>query len=240
MHEEFNRKPIPGKTPTGSDRRSRSSRLAAQAMGGCLERSFQNTQLDAMSRLKRFDRDQVLERAMRLFWERGYAATSIQDLVEATGVNRASLYGTFGDKQRLFVAAVDHYVAQLSARRLDTLRRPGSAKAAIRDYFDQMIAFAEGEGRGLGCLLTNSTVELAPHDEAIAHTLRASLERVEAAFEATIRRGQAQGEIPPDKGARALARYFVTLIQGLRVLMRARADASMLRDVVGTALEALA
>ena len=177
---------------------------------------------------------------MRLFWERGYAATSIQDVVDATGVNRASLYGTFGDKPRLFVAAIDHYVAKISAQRLDILRRAGPAKPAIRDYFEQMIAFAQGEGRGLGCLLTNATVELAPHDAAIAGTLRASLERVQAAFEATVRRGQAQGEIPPHKDARALACYFVTVIQGLRVLMRARADESMLRDVVRTALEALA
>ena len=192
-----------------------------------------------MARQKQFDHEAVLDQAMRLFWQQGYAATSIQDLVEATGINRASMYGTFGDKQRLFLAAVDRYVDQISAARLEQLRAPGSAKAALRCYFKGMIAFAQGDGQRLGCLLTNAAVEIAPHDAEVAATLRASLGAVEDALFEAVRRGQAQGEIAVDKDARVLARFLLGVIQGLRVLMRARADETSLRDIVTVALAAL-
>jgi TetR/AcrR family transcriptional repressor of nem operon len=192
-----------------------------------------------MARPRQFDHQAVLDQAMRLFWQQGYAATSIQDLVDATGVSRSSMYCSFGDKQRLFLAAVDRYVSQVSAARLERLRALGPAKAALRDYFEGMIAFAQGEGQRLGCLLTNAAVEVAPHDAEIAATLRASLGAVEDALFDIIRRGQAQGEIAAGKDARALARFLLGVIQGLRVLVRARADEANLRDVVTTALSTL-
>lgn len=192
-----------------------------------------------MARQKQFDHEAVLDQAMRLFWQQGYAATSIQDLVAATGINRSSMYATFGDKQRLFLAAVDRYVDQVSAARLEQLRAPGSAKAALRDYFEGMLAFAQGEGQRLGCLLTNSAIEIAPHDAEIATTLRKRLGAVEDALFEAVRRGQTQGEIAADKDPRALARFLLGVIQGLRVLTRARSDTATLRDVVTTALSIL-
>lgn len=176
---------------------------------------------------------------MRLFWARGYAAVSVQDLVAATGLNRASLYAEFGDKRALFHAAVDRYLAEVSARRLAVLERPGSAKAAIRSYFDELIAFTLGEGRKLGCLLVNAAVELAPHDEAMGERLRASFAKVEAAFARAVRRGQAQREIAADKDPRALARFLVNAVQGLRVTGRAAPRKAALRDIVAVTLAAL-
>lgn len=192
-----------------------------------------------MARQKGFHEAAVLDGAMRQFWLHGYDGTSIQDLVDATGVNRASLYGTFGDKDRLFRRALDHYLAEVTAERIALLERPGSARAAIRTYFRELVDFACVDGRGLGCLLTNSAVELAPHDERIAGALAEAFARVEAALQATIERGQASGEIPPDKDARKLARFLLALIQGLRVLIRARASRAQLEDAVDVALEAL-
>jgi TetR/AcrR family transcriptional repressor of nem operon len=192
-----------------------------------------------MGRPRQFDHERALDQAMRLFWQRGYGATSVQDLVEATGVNRASMYNTFGNKQRLFLAAVDRYVSQVSAARLERLRAPGSARVALEDYFEAMLTFAQDDGPRLGCLLTNSAVEVAPHDARIAASLRASLGAVEDALFEVIQRGQAQGEFPADKDARALARFLLGVIQGLRVLMRARSDEAHLRAVVTTALSTL-
>jgi len=192
-----------------------------------------------MARHKRFVRDDVLDRAMRAFWRHGYAGTSVQDLVEATGVNRASLYASFGDKERVFLAALDHYVARVSAGWLDALRSADSVKDGMRRYFDRLIAFSLGEGRGLGCLITNATVELAPHDAQAAASLRTHLGRAEETFFEAVRRGQASGEIAPDKDARALARFFLGTVQGLRVLMRVEADEAELRDVVNVALSVL-
>jgi TetR/AcrR family transcriptional repressor of nem operon len=192
-----------------------------------------------MGRPKQFDHEKALDQAMRLFWQRGYGATSVQDLVAATGVNRSSMYSTFGNKQRLFLAAVDHYVSEVSAARLERLRAPGSARVALEDYFEAMLTFSREEGQRLGCLLTNSAVEVAPHDAKIAASLRASLGAVEDALFEVIRRGQAQGEFSADKDARALARFLLGVIQGLRVLMRARSDEAHLRAVVTTALSTL-
>lgn len=181
----------------------------------------------------------MLGRAMQAFWAHGYAGTSIQNLVDATGVNRASLYSAFGDKERLFLAALDHYVAEVSAARVARLRRAASARAGLEQYFEELIAFGVGNGRGLGCLATNSAVELAPHDPNVAARLKTSFLRVESALEETIRKGQAAGQFPRDRDAKAIARLLLTVIQGLRVLMRARAEEGELRAVVKTALAAL-
>lgn len=191
-----------------------------------------------MARHKGFREEEVLERAMRRFWAHGYDGTSIQDLVEATGINRASLYGTFGDKERLFAAAVDHYLARVSAERLAILERDGPASAAIRAYFDDLLAFASGEGRGLGCLLTNTAVELAPHHPEVALRIRAAFAQVEDAFARTIERGQRDGDIAPGDPQK-LARFLTALVHGLRVLIRSRTGPERLRDVVETGLGVL-
>lgn len=176
---------------------------------------------------------------MQVFWSHGYGGTSIQDLVDATGVNRASLYATFGDKERLFLAALDHYVAEVSAVRTTELRNAASARDGPARYFEGLVAFGVGQGRGLGCMLTNAAVELAPHDPTVAARLKASFQRVETVLEETIRRGQAAGEFAQDRDPRTLARFLLTVIQGLRVLMRAHADEAELRAVVNTAVGAL-
>lgn len=190
-----------------------------------------------MGRPRQFDHERALDQVMRLFWQRGYGATSVQDLVEATGVNRASMYNTFGNKQQLFLAAVDRYVDRVMAARIARLRASGSAKAAIEDHFEAMLALSDG--RRLGCLLTNSAVEVAPHDAEVAASLSASLGAVEDALFDVVRRGQAQGEIPADKDPRALASFLLGATQGLRVLMRAGSDQQSLRAVVTTALSTL-
>ena len=176
---------------------------------------------------------------MQLFWRCGYEATSIQDLVEATGVNRASLYNSFGDKHGLFLAAVEHYMDTVSCSRLEALEAEGPALAALGRYFDEMIAFSLGEGRRLGCLITNTAIEMAPRDPDCDQRLRAGLARVEDGFYRLIRRGQTQGEIAPERDARALARFLLGLVQGLRVLARLDPQEDRLRDLVDTGLAAL-
>ena len=176
---------------------------------------------------------------MKLFWRQGYEATSVQQLVEATGLNRASLYNAFGDKHGLFLAAVDRYLESVSCSRLTALEADGPAFSALRGYFDELIAFSLGDGRRLGCLITNTAIELAPHDPACEARLRDGLARVEDAFYQLIRRAQRQGEIDPARDARALARFLLGLVQGLRVLARLVPQEDRLRDLVGTGLAAL-
>ena len=193
-----------------------------------------------MPRPAAFEREAVLEQAMRLFWRQGYEATSVQELVEATGLNRASLYNAFGDKHGLFLAAVDHYQESVSCMRLAGLEAEGPALAALRRYFEELIAFSTGDGRRLGCLITNTAIEMAPRDPASEERLRAGLARVEDAFYRLIRRGQQQGEIAAERDARALARFLLGLVQGLRVLARLDPQEDRLRDLVETGLASLA
>ena len=192
-----------------------------------------------MARHKEFDREEVLERAMRLFWRQGYEASSVQALVEATGVNRASLYNSFGDKQGLFLAVLDHYQTSVGAGRLALLQAPGSPVAALRRFFDDLVAFSVTGGRRLGCLMTNSAVALAPRDRDCEARLRDNLARVEDAFYRLIRRAQAEGEVPAQRDARALARFLAGTVQGLRVIARLDPQEDRLRDVVDTALSAV-
>ncbi|UUX51468.1 TetR/AcrR family transcriptional regulator [Nisaea acidiphila] len=192
-----------------------------------------------MARQKEFDRAEVLENAMRAFWRRGYEATSVQDLVEATGINRGSMYDTFGDKRGLFQAAVQHYITNVSAERLKVVAETDDALAGIRTYFDRLIDFSVGDGRELGCLITNSVVELAPHDEVIGETLRKSFARVEDTFYRALLRAQQAGDLTTGQDIRALARFLTATVNGVRVFARADADATTLRDVIDSALSVI-
>ena len=192
-----------------------------------------------MPRTRQFDEADVLDRATDLFWRQGFEATSIQDLVGALGINRASMYAAFGDKRGLFLAVIDRYLARSNAERLAILAAPGPARAAIGAFLAALLAEAEGAGPRQGCLVTNTLIEMAPRDPEIARRLRASLARVEEGFAEAIRRGQAAGEIGRTRDPGALARYLVGIAQGIRVLARGGAGADQLRDVARVALDAL-
>jgi len=88
-----------------------------------------------VARPREFEREEVVEKALGVFWRQGYQATSVQDLVEATGLNRGSLYDTFGDKHGLFLEVVEHYRSHVTARRLAKLEEPGPARAKIETFF---------------------------------------------------------------------------------------------------------
>jgi TetR/AcrR family transcriptional repressor of nem operon len=174
---------------------------------------------------------------MRLFWSRGYEATSIQHLVARMGIQRGSLYGAFGDKRALFFAAIERYDRVMTARLLATLDAPGSGLAAIRRFFRLKVKAAGERGRPRGCLVTNSATELASADRGAASRIGASLGKIEAAFQRAVVRAQQAGEIDPARDARALARFLTSSAQGLSVMAKASPDRATLDDVVRVILE---
>jgi len=192
-----------------------------------------------MGRHKEFDREVVLDRALETFWSQGYEATSIQDLVERMGINRASLYGTFGDKQALFLAALERYEHVVSRKLLDVLDGPGSGKEAIRTFFLTKICYATARDRPKGCLMTNSAVERSGHDPQTAARVAAGLSRVEEAFYRALVRARRAGEIDERHDLRALARFLMTCAQGLTVVSKVCPDPLLLRQVVHVTLAAL-
>src|SRR5713226_10410059 len=124
----------------------------------------------------------VLDRAMRAFWSRGYEATSIQHLVDRMGIQRGSLYDTFGDKRTLFFAAIDRYDRVVTGKLLAALDEPASGKDAIRRFFRLKVDLAVEPGRPRGCLVTNSAAELASRDRGTATKVGAVLTKIEASF----------------------------------------------------------
>ncbi|MGD1877400.1 MAG: TetR/AcrR family transcriptional regulator [Kiloniellaceae bacterium] len=192
-----------------------------------------------MARPREFEREEVVQKALAVFWRQGYQATSVQDLVAATGLNRGSLYDTFGDKHGLFLAAVEHYRTTVTAQRLDRLEQPGPAREKIATFFRDMVEFSVGEGRLLGCLMTNSAIELAPHDRDTRLAVAANMGAMEAAFRRLLTRARKAGEIAADKSPTDLARFLTATANGLRVMAKVTPDRATLRSVVRVALQAL-
>ena len=146
-------------------------------------------------RAKEFDPDVVLDKAMDLFWEKGYEATSIKNLVDQMGINRFSLYSTFGDKHKLFLSACDRYRGIMEENGLGVLESSDSGLSSIRQYFNDMVDRYTDESGSKGCFMTNSTVELAPHDAEAAETTGAYLFRQQQAFYKALGRAQETGEL---------------------------------------------
>jgi TetR/AcrR family transcriptional repressor of nem operon len=141
-----------------------------------------------------FDREEALEKSMELFWKNGYEATSLAELIEEMGIGRQSLYNTFGDKHSLFIEAAKHYTNSNGQHLINTLQSPGSPVGNIRKALEQVVDFlTSGECRG--CLVTNSIVELAPHDDEVRKLVTANVNRVEKTIKTTLDRAVEEGEI---------------------------------------------
>ena len=192
-----------------------------------------------MARTKEFDPDAALRAALDLFWERGYEATSMADLVEHLGVARASIYATFGNKRDLYLKALDRYGDLVDPGLLRELSQPGPALPGVRAVIERYAREAGDDSGRRGCFIVNTAVEVAPHDPQAARRVAASWDHLETAITSALIRAQAQGELAPDKDPRALARFLLVLMQGVRVVGKVQAEPRRLRDAVTQALALL-
>ncbi len=191
-----------------------------------------------VGRPKEFDRDAALKKAMELFWTRGYEATGLRELLDYMGIGRQSLYDTFGDKHSLFIAAVKHYDQRITEGIIDQLLAAGSPLRNVRKTL-AAIADSVTDGKCRGCLLTNTLVEVAPHDSEVAAAAKSVLSRIEAGFRRTLQQAVKEGELPKDANVRALARYFTSTAQGLVVMGKASVSRAAVKDIVNVALSVL-
>lgn len=191
-----------------------------------------------MARTKEFDPDSALRAAMVLFWRQGYEATSMQDLVDHLGIGRASIYATFGNKHGLYLRALDRYCEDAGGQSAHALSRPGPALPAVRRLLESFAEQALVDPDRKGCFVTNTAVECLPGDELAAQRVDAGLNGLESAIAGTLVRAQDQGELGADKDPQTLARFLVTVIQGIRVISK-RPDRRRLRDAVDHALSLL-
>jgi TetR/AcrR family transcriptional regulator, transcriptional repressor for nem operon len=173
-----------------------------------------------MGRPRSFDESTILDQALEVFWARGFEGTSIQDLVDATGLGRASLYGAFGDKQQLFEKVLAHYTSRVDA----SLRQhddEATAGAALTRIVRSWVATACPRTGQRGCFLLQSGIAADPDAPFAREVLASTQQRAEKGLEALIRTGQKAGEIPADRDPRKAARLLVMLQQGLATSARA-------------------
>ena len=192
-----------------------------------------------MVRPKAFSPDQVIEKAMYVFWEKGYTATSMNDLVEAMGIHRGSLYNTFGDKQALFRAAIAHYNRTVVTQAIAHLQSPNASKQAIVDTFYEFAHQAANDPFQRGCFLTNTAVEFGGQDPDFAKQLTLDLQHIEDALYSALVRAQQRQELAADKQPRAIAHYLITCLLGIRVVSKVNPDLDALTATINIALSSL-
>jgi TetR/AcrR family transcriptional regulator, transcriptional repressor for nem operon len=193
---------------------------------------------EGMARPREFDEETVLDAAMRCFWHRGYDATSVRDLVEKTGITSASLYNAFGDKRALFQRALDQYVEESIADRIQRCQALPPL-AAIEAFFDEILTRSLEDCDHKGCMLVNAALDVAPHDPGLRKVIAAALFRIEAFFLRCVETGQADGTITRSLAARTLAQNLLGVLMGIRVLARIRPERRLLEGVIGPALALL-
>ena len=173
-----------------------------------------------MARAKEFDRDVVLERAMEFFWEQGYEAASMRDLLDAMEIGRQSLYDTFGDKHSLFLASLSHYYQMGVESVIAQLGTPDGGLGAIEEYFEGMARRMTTKPYR-SCLLINSAIELAPHDPEVATIVNRFVKQLRKGFAKALEVAEAKGEAQVDD-IDAAAWHLTNSAMGLGPLSKAR------------------
>lgn len=193
-----------------------------------------------MPRAKDFDEEVALERAMEVYWAKGYEGTSVSDLVTAMGINKGSLYNTFGSKKELFMRAFLKYDRERRRAMIAELERIGDSYVAIARLFDWFIAQSEADSDRKGCLMVNTALELPNHPADVQAVVSAALEDFEAFFERTIRLGRERGQIRAGLDPSQAAPWLLSQALGLRVLSRGALPPDRLHAIRAQALAAVA
>lgn len=190
-----------------------------------------------MARPREYVERDLLEGAMHIFWRHGYAATTMAQIVEATGVNRASLYAAYPDKRALFLAVIRYYLETVSRANSQVLEDEAPAAANVRRYFARIVA--GNREYPPGCLLTHTAAEGYLDDPEVAETIRTAFSRLEGRLRTALERARHEGTLADDCDPGALAAQLVALVQGLRVMTRLGMPREIMEQAVWSALHPL-
>jgi TetR/AcrR family transcriptional regulator, transcriptional repressor for nem operon len=203
------------------------------------ECSFKYGYAEGMPRPRTFDEQDVIDRAMELFWTRGYEATSVSDLTAELGLHPGSLYRTFGDKRALFLKALAHYRDSKARTLAPTLRARGPVLPRIRAVFLGWIELAAEQDSPRGCLIANTAGELLPGDQEVTSSVSDTLSVVEDGFLQGLRAAARTGEVSEALDLPSCAVMLTMLLEGLQVLVKADPDPRRLVAAVDTALASI-
>ncbi len=192
-----------------------------------------------MPKVKLFNKEEVLEKAMELFWKKGYHATSIHDLVDFLGLSRSSIYDTYGGKKQLFDEAFLLY----RTTNYNSLKLFFETQASVIKGFKNMFAMAIEESQtdkdNKGCFVVNTTTELVPGDTELVSILTKNQETFEALFYSQLKKGESAGEIPAGKDLKAIASLIFILFGGIRVVAKLSQDTNKLMGSIEPVLSLL-
>jgi TetR/AcrR family transcriptional repressor of nem operon len=192
-----------------------------------------------MPRVKLFDENEVLTKAMNLFWKQGYSATSVQDLVNHLGINRASLYDTFGDKGQLFKKSFELYRKTNLEGVIHFFENQPNVKIGFSELFDIAIQEDVLDKDNKGCFVVNTTTELIPNDESLLIILEKNKQDFEEVFYNYLKKGQESGQLKTTHDLKSLATLFYTLYNGIRVVSKTRPNKKETSDSIKIALSLL-
>jgi TetR/AcrR family transcriptional regulator, transcriptional repressor for nem operon len=190
-----------------------------------------------MARHKEFDEAEVLQKAMVLFWRNGYEKTSMQDLVDYMKIHRRSIYDTFGDKQTLFLRALQLFEEIIEKRMEQQIKPINSVKLAIRRLFE--MAVLSDEEKPPGCLIVNTAVELTLHDQEVADRISKSFSKAESFIYELLLQGQISGEISDQLDIEKSAQFIHNSFIGVRVLAKTTKDKEKLQNIIDSTLKVL-
>lgn len=174
-----------------------------------------------MARTRAFEPDVALSKAMVVFWEKGYGDTSIEDLVEATGVSRYGLYAEWDGKHGLFLAALDKYKQDQIGFILSEMESVDASRLAVENFFSFFAMTAKGDGSRKGCMMANTAMEFGTADKQVAARVTKHFRRLEMAFRKCLKQAKADGEVHTDFEPDTAAIILAGIAQGLLVMVRA-------------------
>ncbi|MEO1141882.1 MAG: TetR/AcrR family transcriptional regulator [Pseudomonadota bacterium] len=190
-----------------------------------------------MARPQKYKSENLADLALTTFWEGGYFATSMDDLVRATGVNRHSIYKEFGGKRQLFLASFNHYSETIVTPAFSRVEEADANLDAVSDYFEQQITLAEATGLpGPGCFIANSMTEVAPQDPEVQKIVDTHNERLKQGFVGALRNSFSSTESKSDDEIEQLAQIMLVFTNGLWSLSRRVSNGQKLRDAANNFL----
>lgn len=185
-----------------------------------------------MPRTREFDPDEVLDKAMHIFWQYGYEGTSMNELEEGLGINKCSIYNTFGNKRQLYLAALDRYGRVMGGSLVAKLTHQVNGLATIREFFDFMEQIISSQDDRVGCFMVNAGVEMSCQDPEVCQRVQSAHRHIEDAFYDNLAIAQQKGELPANTNLREYARFLVTLLQGLITVAKSEQDTRTVKSTL--------
>lgn len=185
-----------------------------------------------MAKSIKFDRQDVILKAMNLFWEKGFHATSMRDLQTALDMRPGSIYAAFGSKEGLFELTLEAYTEQAKQGLASFRAQESNQILALKAFVTSLVIDSMDQAPSCICMLAKTLAELTPENQALLNQVKASLSQVEVEFEDLLAMAQAQGDLNKEKDPKQLARYFQVQIAGLRTYNKLQQDKDLIKQMI--------